>query len=106
MKYEALENLDKGAMQRQLGVSQTDWPRLQLCRRPRASTFLKDVTAISLEFTLDRATLASIVRRVDAAETLQTPSQEQKSAGRLLAARSRKKDKKGQKQDSEDRNES
>lgn len=93
-KYETLEDLDETAMQRDLGISEADWLRLQLVRRPRASMFLKDVTAIASEFNLNRAALASVVRRADAAESLQDQRREPRREGRLLAARSRKKPKK------------
>jgi hypothetical protein len=89
-QYEELEETHGDAVREDLGVTKTAWSRLQLCLCPRPDSFLKDVTAIAKEFNLDRAALASVIRRVDAAKALQTKARP-RNAGALLAARSRKK---------------
>jgi hypothetical protein len=88
-RYEDLESLTEERMREQLGVSADDWPRLQLCLRPRADTFLLEVTQIAQAFGLDRGTLAAILRRVDAVEVVRT-REEPGQLGSLLAARTRK----------------
>jgi len=94
-RYAELEKLGADVIRRQWQVSAGDWPRLQLCLRPRSETFLKDVTQIAAEFQLDRGALAAVVRRVDAVEVLRT-NEQPGAAGSLLAARTRKKKKRGQ----------
>jgi hypothetical protein len=89
-QYEDLEETDEDALRDQLGVAKANWSRLQLCLRPRPDSFLKDVTAIAQEFNIDRAALVSVIRRVDAAKKLQGKGRP-RSAGALLAARTRKK---------------
>ncbi len=84
------EGMDEGQVQDRIGVSAGDWPRLNLCLRPRAEQFLKDVTSISQEFGINRETFAAMVRKVDAMHRLRE-SQPSGDAGHLLAARSRKK---------------
>jgi hypothetical protein len=88
-RYEALESLRADRLREQLGVSAEDWPRLQLCLRPRGDAFLQDVTQITSAFGIDRGTLAALLRRVDAVEAVQTQEQPGR-AGSLLAARTRK----------------
>jgi len=88
-RYEELESLQEDRLRKQLGVSAEDWPRLQLCLRPRADRFLQDVTQIASAFGIDRAALAALVRRVEAVQAMQTQEQPG-SAGSLLAARTRK----------------
>ena len=89
-QYGELEGLDEGQVQEQLRISSDDWPRLQLCLRPRAEQFLKDVTTIAQEFAASRETLALMIRKVEAQHELRV-SQPSGNAGHLLAARSRKK---------------
>jgi hypothetical protein len=88
-QYENLEALREQSLQEQLRVAADDWPRLQLCLRPRADTFLADVTQIAQAFGIDRAALAAIVRRVDAVEVVARGEQPGRP-GSLLAARTRK----------------
>ena len=88
-RYGDLESLEEDRLREQLGVSAEDWPRLQLCLRPRAEAFLQDVTQIASAFDIDRGTLAALIRRVDAVEAVQTQEQPGRP-GSLLAARTRK----------------
>ncbi len=88
-RYEDLESLPGDRLREQLGVSAADWPRLQLCLRPRGDVFLQDVTQIASAFGINRGTLAALVRRVDAVEAVQAQEQPGRT-GSLLAARSRK----------------
>jgi hypothetical protein len=88
-QYENLEALREESLQERLRVAADDWPRLQLCLRPRADTFLSDVTQIAQAFGIDRAALAAIIRRVDAVEVVLRREQPG-GAGSLLAARTRK----------------
>jgi hypothetical protein len=88
-RYGDLESPPVGSLREQLGVSAEDWPRLQLCLRPRAEAFLPDVTQIANAFGIDRAFLAAIIRRVDAVEAVREREQPGQ-AGSLLAARTRK----------------
>ena len=87
--YERLEGLSGEQLRDRLGVGAEHWPQLQLCLRPRAEEFLPDVTQIATEFGLDRAALATIVRRVEAVEVIRT-QEEPSEAGNMLAARTRK----------------
>ena len=88
-QYEQLESLSELTLRERLRVVAEDWPRLQLCLRPRPDQFLDDVTQIALRFGIDRAALAAVVRRVDAVEVIH--HQEQLGeAGSVLAARTRK----------------
>ncbi|MCI0457638.1 MAG: hypothetical protein L0Z62_11760 [Gemmataceae bacterium] len=88
-RYQDLESLREANVQEQLGVSAEDWPRLQLCLRPRADRFLPDLTQIAQAFSIDRGALAAIIRRVDAVEAVRV-REEPGQAGSLLAARTRK----------------
>jgi hypothetical protein len=88
-RYESLESLREVRLREQLGVSAEDWPRLQVCLRPRGDVFLQDVTQIASAFGIDRGTLAALIRRVDAVEAIQAQEQPGR-AGSLLAARTRK----------------
>ncbi len=93
-RYAELEKMGDDVLRQQWLVSTSDWPRVQLCLRPRAEAFLQDVTQIANEFHLDRGALAAIVRRVDAVAVLQA-NEQPGAAGSLLAARTRKKRKRG-----------
>lgn len=93
-RYAELEKLDGDLLRREWRVSTNDWCRLQLCLRPRPEAFLQDVTQIATAFDLDRGVLAAILRRVDAVEVLRTNKQPG-APGSLLAARTRKKKKRG-----------
>jgi hypothetical protein len=88
-EYGRLEGLSEAQLRERLGVAAENWPRLQLCLRPRAEEFLPDVTQIATTFGLDRIALATIVRRVDAVEVIRTQEQHSE-AGSMLAARTRK----------------
>jgi hypothetical protein len=88
-QYEDLEALREESLREQLRVAADDWPRLQLCLRPRSDVFLSDVTQLAQTFGIDRATLAAIVRRVDAVEVIVRREQPGRP-GSLLAARTRK----------------
>ena len=88
-QYEALEALEGGSLREQLRVAAEDWSQLQLCLRPRANTFLSDITEIAQAFGIERATLAAVIRRVDALEIVRKGEQPGR-AGSLLAARTRK----------------
>ncbi len=89
-RYEDLEAVRDDRLQAQLGVAADHWPRLKLCLRPRADTFLHDLTQIAAAFGIDRADLAAVIRRIDAVEVLRA-SERPGAAGNLLAARSRRK---------------
>lgn len=101
-RYEQVEAIPEDRLREQLRVAGEEWPRLQLCLRPRPDEFLPDVTRIAAEFGIDRATLAAVVRRVEALEVVRGPSgagatvevvredPQQTEAGSLLAARTRK----------------
>ena len=89
-RYQEIEGIASDALQIKLRASEAAWPRLQVCLRPRAESFLTDLTQIAEEFGLDRTLLASIIRRVDAVLMVQGCKHHQE-AGTLLAARSRKK---------------
>jgi hypothetical protein len=88
-RYEQSESVSEEDLREQLRATAENWPRLQLCLRPRADEFLPDVTRIAEEFGIDRATLAAIVRRVEAIEVVREQPQPGE-AGSLLAARTRK----------------
>ena len=88
-KYAELETMTDDALRHQWQLSTTDWTRLQLRLRPRAGTFLPDVTRIAAEFQLDRGALAAVLRRVDAVTVLRA-NEQPGAAGSLLAARTRK----------------
>jgi hypothetical protein len=64
--YQDMEGMTQTRLQEHLGMAESDWPRLELCLRPRVEVFLKDVTQIADEFGIDRGVLAAIIRRVDA----------------------------------------
>jgi hypothetical protein len=93
-RYAELEKMGDDVLRQQWQVSTKDWPRLQLCLRPRAEAFLQDVTQIANEFHLDRGALAAVARRVDAVAGLHG-SEQPGGPGSLLAARTRKKRKRG-----------
>jgi hypothetical protein len=87
--YQDIEGMTEARLREHLGVTDAHWPRLELCLRPRAEAFLKDVTQIAQGFDIDRGVLAAVIRRVDAVETIQLRDQPGR-AGTLLAARTRK----------------
>jgi hypothetical protein len=87
--YQDIEGMTEASLREQLGVAEKNWPRLQLCLRPRADSFLMDVTQIAQGFGIDRGILAAVIRRVDAVEIVQRREQPG-HAGTLLAARTRK----------------
>jgi hypothetical protein len=87
--YQDIEGMAETRLRKHLGVTMANWARFQLCLRPRAEVFLKDVTQIADEFGIDRGILAAIIRRVDAVKTFQQREQPGQ-AGTLLAARTRK----------------
>ena len=87
--YQDIEGMTEASLREHLGVTVADWPRLELCLRPRAEAFLKDVTQIAQGFGIERGTLAAIIRRIDAVEIVQRREQPGR-AGTLLAARTRK----------------
>lgn len=87
-RYEDLEALPEERNREQLAVSLEDWPRLQLCLRPRAEQFMADVTQIARAFAIDRKALAAIVRHVDAVEAVRA-REEAGQPGSLMAARTR-----------------
>ena len=93
-RYAELEKLGGDVLRRDWRVSMSDWSRLQLCLRPRPEAFLHDVTEIATAFDLDRGALAAIVRRVDAVEVLRM-NEQPGAPGSLLAARTRKKKRRG-----------
>ena len=88
-RYEALERILEDRLRERLGIAPDDWPRLQLCLRPRPDSFLPDVTQIAQAFGMDRAALAALIRRVDAVDVVRG-REEPGGAGSLLAARTRK----------------
>jgi hypothetical protein len=98
--YQDIEGMTEARLREHLGVTEANWPRLELCLRPRAEAFLKDVTQIAQGFGIDRGVLAAVIRRVDAVETVQLREQPGR-AGTLLAARTRKR--KGRRGRSEER---
>jgi hypothetical protein len=87
--YQDLEGMTQTRLREHLGVAEDDWPRLELCLRPRPEAFLKDVTQIANGFGIDRGVLAAVIRRVDAVEVIHRREQPGQ-AGTLLAARTRK----------------
>jgi len=87
--YQHIEGITETRLRKHLVVSVANWPRLELCLRPRPEAFLKDVTQIAQGFGIDRAMLAAVIRRVDAVEIIQRREQPGQ-AGTLLAARARK----------------
>ena len=88
-RYEALERIREDRLRERLGIAPDEWPRLQLCLRPRPDWFLPDVTQIAQAFGMDRVALAALIRRVDAVEVVRG-REEPGGAGSLLAARTRK----------------
>lgn len=88
-QYGRLESLSEADLRERLRIGAEDWPRFQLCLRPRAEEFLPDVTQIAKEFGIDRAALAAVVRQVEAVEVIREQEQPGE-AGSLLAARTRK----------------
>ena len=89
--YQEIEGMTEANLREQLGITKENWPRLELCLRPQADSFLDDVTQIAKAFGIDRALLASIIRRVDAVGSFQKREQPGQS-GALLAARTRKRE--------------
>jgi hypothetical protein len=87
--YQDIEGMTESRLRQHLGVTDANWPRLELCLRPRAEAFLKDVTQIAQGFGIDRGVLAAVIRRADAVETVQLRDRPGR-AGTLLAARTRK----------------
>jgi hypothetical protein len=87
--YQDIEGMTETRLREHLGLTDLNWPRLELCLRPRAEAFLKDVTQIAQGFGIDRGVLAAVIRRVDAVDTIQRRQQPGR-AGTLLAARTRK----------------
>lgn len=87
--YQDIEGMTEAHLQEHLGLTKTNWLRLELCLRPRAEAFVKDVTQIAQGFGIDRGVLAAVIRRVDAVEIVQSRDQPGR-AGTLLAARTRK----------------
>jgi hypothetical protein len=87
--YQDIESMTEARLREHLGVTEAHWPRLELCLRPRAESFLKDVTQIAQGFGIERGVLAAVIRRVDAVEIVQSRDQPGR-AGTLLAARTRK----------------
>ena len=87
--YLDIEDMTDTRLREHLGITEANWPRLELCLRPRAEAFLKDVTQIAQGFGIDRGVLAAVIRRVDAVEIVQRREQPGR-AGTLLAARTRK----------------
>jgi hypothetical protein len=87
--YHDIEGMTEARLREHLGVTKANWPRLELCLRPRTEAFLKDVTQIAQGFGIDRGILAAVIRRVDAVEIVQSRDQPGR-AGTLLAARTRK----------------
>ena len=87
--YQGIEGMTEKRLREHLGVTVAIWPRLELCLRPRAEAFLRDVTQIAQGFGIDRGVLAAVIRRVDAVEIVQRREQPGR-AGTLLAARTRK----------------
>lgn len=87
--YQDIEGMTETRLREHLGITEANWPRLELCLRPRAEAFLKDVTQIAQGFGIDRGVLATVIRRVDAVEIVQRREQPGR-AGTLLAARTRK----------------
>lgn len=88
-RYEDLEEIGGASLRERLRVPAEDWPRLQLCLRPRADAFLPDLTQIARAFGIDTSALAAVIRRVDAVEAVRTRAQPGRP-GSLLAARTRK----------------
>jgi hypothetical protein len=88
-RYEDNEGMQEEGLREHLGVAAADWPRLQLCLKPRADAFLQDVTQIAREFAINRAALAAVVRRVESVEVLRT-REKPGGKGSLLAARTRR----------------
>lgn len=87
--YQDIEDMTEARLREHLGVTEANWPRLELCLRPRAESFLKDVTQIAQGFGIDCGVLAAVIRHVDAVETVQLRDQPGR-VGTLLAARTRK----------------
>jgi hypothetical protein len=87
--YQDIEGMTEARLREHLGMTEANWPRLELCLRPRAEAFVKDVTQIAQAFGIERGTLAAVIRRVDAVEVVQRREQPGR-AGTLLAARTRK----------------
>lgn len=88
-RYQDIEGLTATRFREYLGVTVANWPRLELCLRPRGDAFLNDVTQIAQAFGIERTVLAAVIRRVDAIEVVQRQAQAGR-AGTLLAARTRK----------------
>jgi hypothetical protein len=87
--YQDIEGMTEARLRKHLGMTEANWPRLELCLRPRAEAFLKDVTQIAQAFGIDRGILAAVLRRIDAVVIVQSRGQPGR-AGTLLAARTRK----------------
>ena len=87
--YQDIEGMTETRLRKHLGVTVANWPHLELCLRPRAEAFLKDVTQIAQGFGIERGVLAAVIRRVDAVEITRRREQPGR-AGTLLAARTRK----------------
>ncbi len=86
--YASQENLKEDELAQKLGISQEDYVRLAICKRPSAtqSGFARGVRRVAGYVQADAAQLALIIRQVNSLENLtSTPSQ----AGWLAAARDR-----------------
>jgi transcriptional regulator with XRE-family HTH domain len=84
--YCQAEGLSEDDLADRLGTDAAFLPRLYLCKRPPSETsdFADRVNAIADYAVIEAATLAAIIRQVDAIESL---SRSPNSAGLLAAAR-------------------
>jgi hypothetical protein len=73
-----------------LGITAEGIVDLALCFRPRAATFAQDLLAIANRCGADVASLATMVRYVEALEALPVERAASAERGALLAARERR----------------
>jgi hypothetical protein len=87
--YATAEGLDDPQLAKRLGCKPGDLPRIRLCRRPDGDTsrFTSDILRIAERFGLDTATLAEILRQVEALDALRHVDSAARSF--LAAARDR-----------------
>jgi len=91
-RYAAAEDTTDAMIAKMLNVPEEDLRRVRLCLRPRSQSFADDVGQLARKFGLDAATLATMVRHVDALEGMKDfdAAAPASDAGVLMAARARK----------------
>ncbi len=87
-QYLSSEGISPEALAAELGCTETDVRRLNLCLRPRSNRFSQDINAIASKLSVDGMVLARIVRRAEALEAM--AGRKLTGRGSLMAARRRR----------------